>query len=118
MATVGIFEAKNRLSELVERASRGEEIVITRRGERVARLMAPQAPDSPGRARALAARIRKSRAGQALGAPMSCKARNAASASTLAAGQRLPANWLNCLCASMRKPRALSISTGSRPRMA
>ena len=29
MTTVGIFEAKNRLSELVERAARGEEIVIT-----------------------------------------------------------------------------------------
>ena len=41
MTTVGIFEAKNRLSELVERALRGEEIVITRRGEQVARLMPP-----------------------------------------------------------------------------
>ncbi len=73
MTTVGIFEAKNRLSELVERASRGEEIVITRRGEHVARLMAPQAADSPGRARALAARIRKSRAGQGLGADVSIR---------------------------------------------
>lgn len=65
MTTVGIFEAKNRLSELVERAARGEEIVITRRGEHVARLMPPQAPDALGQARALAARIRASRAGQA-----------------------------------------------------
>ena len=30
MTTVGIFEAKNRSSELVERAARGEEIDITR----------------------------------------------------------------------------------------
>lgn len=67
MTTVGIFEAKNRLSELVERAARGEEIVITRRGEHVARLMPPRAPDALGQARNLAARIRKSRAGQALG---------------------------------------------------
>ena len=37
MTSVGIFEAKNRLSELVARAARGEEIVITRRGEQVAR---------------------------------------------------------------------------------
>jgi len=29
---VGLFDAKNRLSELVERAERGEETVITRRG--------------------------------------------------------------------------------------
>lgn len=67
MATVGIFEAKNRLSELVERAARGEEIVITRRGEQIARLMPPLAPDALGRARGLAARIRLSRAGQPLG---------------------------------------------------
>ena len=67
MTTVGIFEAKNRLSELVERAARGEEIVITRRGERVARLMPPQAPDALGQARSLAVRIRESRAGQTLG---------------------------------------------------
>jgi prevent-host-death family protein len=67
MTTVGIFEAKNRLSELVERAARGEEIVITRRGEQVARLMPPRAPDPLGQARTLAARIRNSRSGQDLG---------------------------------------------------
>ncbi len=67
MTTFGIFEAKNRLSELVERAARGEEIVITRRGEQVARLMPPRVVDAPGQARALAARIRKNRAGQTLG---------------------------------------------------
>jgi len=64
MTTVGIFEAKNRLSELVERAARGEEIVITRRGEHVARLMPPRAPDALGQAHALASRIRHSRSGQ------------------------------------------------------
>ncbi|ODV05180.1 MAG: hypothetical protein ABT20_13795 [Rubrivivax sp. SCN 70-15] len=67
MSTLGIFEAKNRLSELVERAARGEEIIITRRGEQVARLVPPQAPDALAQARALARRIRKSRAGQPLG---------------------------------------------------
>jgi len=61
MTTIGIFEAKNRLSELVERAARGEEIVITRRGEQVARLLPPQAPDAHAAARALAQRIRRSR---------------------------------------------------------
>ena len=73
MTTVGIFEAKNRLSELVDRAARGEEIVITRRGEQVARLMPPRAPDAPGQARALAARIRRSRAGQDLGGGVSIR---------------------------------------------
>ena len=37
--TVGIFEAKQKLSELVERASQGEEIVITCRGKERARLV-------------------------------------------------------------------------------
>jgi prevent-host-death family protein len=36
--TVGVFEAKNKLSELLDRAERGEEIVITRNGKPVARL--------------------------------------------------------------------------------
>jgi prevent-host-death family protein len=73
MTTVGIFEAKNRLSELVERAARGEEIVITRRGEQVARLMPPRAPDTLGQARSLAARIRQSRAEQDLGGGISIR---------------------------------------------
>jgi prevent-host-death family protein len=33
MRTVGLFEAKQKLSELVERASQGEQIGITRRGK-------------------------------------------------------------------------------------
>ncbi len=37
--TVGIFEAKQKLSELVERAAQGEEIVITCRGKKRARLI-------------------------------------------------------------------------------
>jgi antitoxin (DNA-binding transcriptional repressor) of toxin-antitoxin stability system len=35
---VGVFEAKTRLSELLERVERGEEVVITRRGAPIARL--------------------------------------------------------------------------------
>ena len=33
MRTIGLFEAKQKLSELVERASAGEQIGITRRGK-------------------------------------------------------------------------------------
>ena len=73
MTIIGKFEAKNRLSELVERAARGEEIVITRRGEHVARLMPPQALDTAHQARALAARIRESRSGLTLGAGVSSR---------------------------------------------
>jgi prevent-host-death family protein len=38
MTAVGVFEAKNKLSELVDRAERGEEVIITRRGRPVAKL--------------------------------------------------------------------------------
>ncbi|KNZ32388.1 MAG: hypothetical protein AD742_11450 [Methylibium sp. NZG] len=60
MTTIEVFDARNRWSELVERAFRGEKIVITRRGQVVARLMPPRA-DAQGQARALAARIRLNR---------------------------------------------------------
>jgi prevent-host-death family protein len=40
MRTVGLFEAKQKLSELVERASEGERIGITRRGK-LAAVIAP-----------------------------------------------------------------------------
>lgn len=38
MTEIGIFEAKNKLSELLDRVERGERIVITRRGKPVAEL--------------------------------------------------------------------------------
>jgi len=40
MAQVGMHEAKTKLSQLVERAQAGEDIVIARNGEPVARLVA------------------------------------------------------------------------------
>jgi prevent-host-death family protein len=39
MTTVGAFDAKTNFSALLERAERGEQILITRRGKPVARLM-------------------------------------------------------------------------------
>jgi prevent-host-death family protein len=42
MRTVGLFEAKQKLSEIVERASEGERIGITRRGKLAAVVMPPQ----------------------------------------------------------------------------
>jgi prevent-host-death family protein len=43
MKTVGLFEAKQKLSELVERANRGEQIGITRRGK-LAAMIVPARP--------------------------------------------------------------------------
>ena len=36
---IGAFEAKNRLSELLQRVENGEEVTITRHGKAVARLV-------------------------------------------------------------------------------
>jgi prevent-host-death family protein len=49
--TVNLYEAKTRLSELVERAARGEEVVIAKAGEPKARLVPlarPRRPRKPG----------------------------------------------------------------------
>jgi prevent-host-death family protein len=50
MDEIGAFEAKNKLSELLDRVERGEEVVITRRGKAVAKLV----PIDHGRDRAKA----------------------------------------------------------------
>jgi antitoxin (DNA-binding transcriptional repressor) of toxin-antitoxin stability system len=42
MQVVGLFEAKQKLSELVERASRGERIRIARRGKVAAEIGPPE----------------------------------------------------------------------------
>ena len=39
METVGLFEAKTHLSELIARAERGEEVIITRHKKPVAKLV-------------------------------------------------------------------------------
>jgi prevent-host-death family protein len=39
MSEIGVFEAKNKLSALLDRVEKGEEIVITRKGKAVARLV-------------------------------------------------------------------------------
>lgn len=43
-ATVGLAEAKNKLSELLDRVERGEEFTITRHDEPVARLVPAKRP--------------------------------------------------------------------------
>ena len=53
MDQIGAFDAKNTLGSLLDRVEKGEEIVITRRGKPVARLV-PEST-SPDRAEAMAA---------------------------------------------------------------
>jgi prevent-host-death family protein len=49
--SIGLFEAKTHLSELVARAERGEEVIITRHSRPVAKLVpvAPEGPDAAAR---------------------------------------------------------------------
>ena len=45
MIKVGIFEAKTHLSALLEKVSQGQEVLITKRGEPIARLVPAQRSD-------------------------------------------------------------------------
>lgn len=58
MQAIGAFEAKNTLGALLDRVENGEEIVITRHGRPVARLVPNDGGIDRGQARAAAERIR------------------------------------------------------------
>ncbi len=67
MHTVGVFEAKNRLTALLDEVEEGGDVLITRRGKPVARLV----PAAPGvdreAARRVAAALRAASKGVTLG---------------------------------------------------
>ena len=67
MREVGAIEAKKSLGALLDAVERGEEIMITRHGRPVARLVSPAATFYRATAMAAAARIRKRRKGVTLG---------------------------------------------------
>lgn len=67
MNDIALYEAKNRLSELINRVEAGEEIAITRRGKVVARLVPPAPQDAAQRARDAITKLRASRQGVSLG---------------------------------------------------
>lgn len=50
---VAVYEAKSKLSELLDKVCAGKEVVITRHGEPIARLVPVNAPAMPDRARAV-----------------------------------------------------------------
>lgn len=68
MHTVGAFEAKTQFSRLLERVDRGEEVVITRRGQPVARLV-PAAKVERDRVDEAIAGLEALRADATLGGP-------------------------------------------------
>ena len=56
---VGAFEAKNKLSQLLDLAEGGEEVIITRHGKEVARLIPPRGTVNRDEAQAAVRRIRE-----------------------------------------------------------
>jgi prevent-host-death family protein len=67
MKEIGAFEAKNKFGQLLDWVEAGDEVVITRRGKIVARLVPPASAVDPGAGVAAAARIRARRRGVTLG---------------------------------------------------
>jgi len=69
MREIGAFEAKNTLGTLLDQVERGEEVVITRRGKPIAKLVRADsgADQARERARAAAAGVREMRKGVTLG---------------------------------------------------
>jgi len=67
MVEIGAFEAKNKLSELLQRVEHGEEVVITRRGKPVAKLVPIASAFDRARARQAAADIIEMSKGASLG---------------------------------------------------
>lgn len=69
MTTVGSFEAKTKLAELLDKVEAGETVIITRRGKAVAKLV-PAASDASERSRrrALIEEIKRKREGWDRGA--------------------------------------------------
>ena len=58
MTEIGAFEAKNKLSWLLDRVEQGEEIIITRHGRPVARMVPTNAGVDRSQARAALQRMR------------------------------------------------------------
>ena len=67
MHEIGAFEAKNRLGSLLDRVERGEEIIITRRGKPVAKLVPPAGGFDREKARRAAAGLVEVSRGLSLG---------------------------------------------------
>jgi prevent-host-death family protein len=60
MSSVGVFEAKAKLSELIDKALAGKQVVITRHGRAVARIVAEGAA-GPKDVKAAIAEVRRYR---------------------------------------------------------
>jgi prevent-host-death family protein len=66
MTTVGSYEAKTHLPQLLERVARGETILITRHGQAIAKLVPAESEDKPD-VREAVRKLRELRKGVTLG---------------------------------------------------
>ena len=67
MHIVGVFEAKNRLTALLDEVEDGGEVLITRRGKPIARLVPAEPGFDRAKARRAADGLRAASKGQTLG---------------------------------------------------
>ncbi len=67
MRTVGAFEAKTHLSQLLDQVEQGEIITITRHGQPVAQLVPAKPVRDPEALAALVEEIKRTRKGRSLG---------------------------------------------------
>lgn len=67
MHTVSIVEAKNQLSKLIHNVEAGGEVVLTRHGQPVAKLVSPTVNDHVQATRQWADQLRSYRSGRDLG---------------------------------------------------
>lgn len=67
MKTVGAFEAKTHLSQLLDQVEQGETITITRHGQPVAQLVPAKPARDPEALAALVEEIKRTRKGRSLG---------------------------------------------------
>jgi prevent-host-death family protein len=73
---VAVTDAKAQLTELIRRAEGGEEIVLTRHGHAVARLVPVRAPTAPNLRRKVLEAIRKSGAAKARHGPSAARSQD------------------------------------------
>ena len=73
---ISVSEAAGRLADLVKRAEAGDDVVLTRRGREVARLVPIAATRSPAGRRALMERVRASAAAKAGPGPDAARSRD------------------------------------------
>lgn len=64
MITVGSFEAKTKLAELLDKVEDGEVITITRRGKAVARLVPARSEEGAAQVREVVESIKRNRVGR------------------------------------------------------